>query len=64
MSAGFKVWNVLHNDFLTHNPHIAGAIITSGIFIAGSVLPNVPSPARMKCTSLERFKVMMWKLIA
>lgn len=37
MSAGFKVWNVLHNDFLNHNPHIAGAIITGTLFVVGGV---------------------------
>lgn len=44
MSGGFKVWNVLHNDYLTSNPHIAGAIITSGIFIAGSVAYRMTTP--------------------
>ncbi|MEZ4813617.1 MAG: F0F1 ATP synthase subunit A [Bdellovibrionota bacterium] len=37
MSAGFKVWNLLHNDFLSHNPHIAGACVTAGIFIVGGI---------------------------
>jgi F-type H+-transporting ATPase subunit a len=38
MAAGFKVWHLLENDFLAHNPHIAGAAITAGIFITGGVI--------------------------
>jgi F-type H+-transporting ATPase subunit a len=30
MSAGFKWWNYLENDFLTHNPHVAAAILSVG----------------------------------
>jgi F-type H+-transporting ATPase subunit a len=41
MSAGFKVWNLLHNQYLTEKPHIAGAIITSGIFITGGIAYRV-----------------------
>ena len=37
MSSGFKVWNVLHNEYINHNPHVAGAVITASLFIAGGV---------------------------
>jgi F-type H+-transporting ATPase subunit a len=54
MSAGFKVWNLLHNDYLTHNPHIAGAIVTSGLFIAGSAIYRMSTPkSKLSKTALS-----------
>lgn len=44
MAAGFKVWNLLHNDFLSHNPHIAGAAITASLFILGGVAYRLTTP--------------------
>ncbi len=44
MAAGFKVWNVFHSDFLSHNPHIAGAAITASIFILGGVAYRLTTP--------------------
>lgn len=39
--AGFKVWNFLHSPLLAENPHVAGAVITSGLFIGGGVLYKI-----------------------
>jgi F-type H+-transporting ATPase subunit a len=37
MSAGFKWWNYLGNDFLNHNAHVAAAVLSVGALCAVSV---------------------------
>jgi hypothetical protein len=37
MSAGFKIWNPLHIEYLNANPHFGAALVTAGIFVAGGV---------------------------
>jgi len=37
MSAGFKWWDLLHNDYLTHNSHISAAAVGASVIVAGGV---------------------------
>jgi F-type H+-transporting ATPase subunit a len=42
---GFQLWNLLGNEFLNHNPHIAGAAIVGGILTTAAVTYRVVAPA-------------------
>lgn len=35
---GFQWWNLIHSEFLDHNPHVAAATVGLGVFVAGSLL--------------------------
>lgn len=35
MAGGFKWWDLLHNDYLTHNGHVAAATVGAGILATG-----------------------------
>jgi F-type H+-transporting ATPase subunit a len=42
---GFQLWNLLGNDFLNQNPHVAGAALAAGTLTAAAVAYRVVAPA-------------------
>ena len=44
MAAGFKWWDLLHNDYLTHNGHVSAAALGAGVLVAGGVAYLAKSP--------------------
>jgi F-type H+-transporting ATPase subunit a len=44
MAAGFKWWDLLHNEFLTHNPHISAAAVGASVIVASGVAYAVKTP--------------------
>ncbi len=44
MAAGFKWWDLLHNDYISHNPHVGAGIVASTLLVAGAATYAVASP--------------------
>lgn len=44
MAAGFKWWDLLHNDYLTHNPHVSAAAVGAGVLLVGGVAYLAKAP--------------------
>jgi F-type H+-transporting ATPase subunit a len=57
MAAGFKVWDLLHNDYLTHNGHIAGAAIASVVMVGGAVAYRSLAPKVSESTQNDQLFV-------
>ncbi len=44
MSAGFKWWDLLHNEYLTHNTHISAAAVGAGVLVAAGLAFRAKAP--------------------
>jgi F-type H+-transporting ATPase subunit a len=44
MAAGFKWWDLLHNEFLTHNAHISAGIVGASVLVAGGAAYAISAP--------------------
>jgi len=56
MSSGFKWWDLLHNEFLTHNTHISAGIAGASVLVAGGAIYAIGAPRlALKTASDESF---------
>lgn len=44
MSEGFKVWNLLDQEFLNHNPQVAAAAVAATVFLGASIAYRLKAP--------------------
>ncbi|NCN42584.1 F0F1 ATP synthase subunit A [bacterium] len=44
MAAGFKWWDLLHNEYLTHNTHVSAAAVGAGVLLAGGIAYLAKAP--------------------
>jgi len=56
MAAGFKWWDLLHNDFLTHNGHISAGLVGASVLVAGGAAYAIAAPrVNLKTAQDESF---------
>lgn len=56
MASGFKWWDLLHNEFLTHNTHISAGIAGASVLVAGGAIYAIGAPRlALKTASDEAF---------
>ncbi len=53
MAAGFKWWDLLHNDFLTHNPHVSAGIVGASVLVAGGAAYALKAPRLNPATAQD-----------
>lgn len=53
MAAGFKWWDLLHNEFLTHNAHISAAAVGAGVLVAGGAAYALKAPKLSLATAQD-----------
>jgi F-type H+-transporting ATPase subunit a len=56
MAEGFKWWDLLHNEFLTHNGHISAGLVGASVLVAGGAAYAISAPrVNLKTAQDEAF---------
>jgi F-type H+-transporting ATPase subunit a len=71
MAEGFKWWDLLHNDFLTHNPHVSAGLVGASVLVVGGLAYAVKAPKVNPATAQDeefvpspRFNLQnVWELV-
>src|SRR5688572_30405032 len=51
---GFQIWNLLHNDYLNHHPHVAAGALGIGLLTVGAFAYRAKAPALSPATENDR----------